>query len=71
MKDKKAKIKNLVGYVVSISLVSMVLWPLLDWLAQGSKFGYSVSSYIIQPIIFGITIGLIIWLYELYKTRKK
>ena len=50
---------------------AMILWPLFDLVIKGDKFEYNVVSYIVQPIIFGLVVGIIIWIMNARKNKKK
>ena len=69
MKNKNfGSLKYLVFQIIVLCLVGIILYPIFDLLLckfiTNSTFAYSIHSYIIQPIIFGIIIGIVIWILE-------
>lgn len=65
---KFGSMKHLVIQIVAICVVGIILYPLFDLVLCNfithSVFHYSIHSYIIQPIIFGIIMGTVIWIME-------
>ena len=68
---EKGSIKYLVLLIISVSLFSLVLYPLLDLLfckfITNSTFKYSVIDHIVEPIIFSIIFSLTVFILD----RKK
>ena len=68
---EKGSIKYLVLLIISVSLFSLVLYPLLDLLVckfiTNSTFEYSVIDHIVEPIIFSIIFSLTVFVLD----RKK
>ena len=50
---------------------AMILWPLFDLVIKGDKFEYNVFDYIVQPIIFGLIVGIVIWIMNARNKKKK
>lgn len=65
---ERGSIKHLVILIILISVFGMIIFPVLDFIIDkfitNSEFVYSFRSYIIQPTISGVTIGLLLWLID-------
>lgn len=65
---KFGSVKHLVFQIFAICLAGIILYPLFDLVLckyiTNSIFIYSIHSYVIQPIIFGIIMGTVIWILE-------
>ena len=74
-KIKKGSILSLIYYIVSSSIVTIIIWTLLDFLFSkfitGQVFKYSIYDHIISPIIFGIICGILYFLFDLKELKKK
>ncbi len=70
---EKGSIKYLIIMIILISLFGMILYPLFDLILckfiTNSKFIYSVYDHIIEPIYFGIILGIVFWITD--KKRSK
>ena len=75
MKIEKGSILSLVIHIVSTIIAGMVIFPLLDFLIDlvftHNRFIYSFQSYIIDPIVFGLLLGLVFWVLERKSVKKK
>ena len=71
---KKSKILYFLVYLIVFIVVAILLWPLFDLIVCNvfthSEFVWTVQEHIIQPIVFGVIITIIEFLYRLYKDKK-
>ena len=62
-KVEENRVVYILVYAVSTAIMGMIIWPLLDIFVckffTHSKFVYSVSGHIIEPVIFGLIVGFI------------
>ena len=69
---ERGTIKYLIVLVIVVSIAGMITYPVLDLIYNkfitNDKFVYSVFSYIVQPIIFGVVFGITFWVVD--KKRK-
>ena len=69
---ERGSIKHLVTQIVSLIIAAMIIYPLFDFiwckLINHTTFSYSVFDHIIEPIIFGVICGTVMWILE---KRKK
>ena len=59
-KEKTKGWKYYVGYALSLSAASMVLWPLIGLLTSsltGTPFVYDLKEHLLYPFAFGILLG--------------
>ena len=69
---ERGTIKYLIVLIIVVSIAGMITYPVLDLIYNkfitNDKFVYSVFSYIVQPIIFGVVFGITFWVVD--KKRK-
>ena len=74
MKIEKGTIKELIIQIIVYIAAAMIIWPLLDFiidiLIRKREFVYSINNHIIEPIIFGIIYGFIMWIIGKKKIEK-
>lgn len=74
MKIEKGTIKELIIQIIVYIVAAMIIWPLLDFiidiLIRKREFIYSINNHIIEPIIFGIIYGFIMWIIGKKKIEK-
>ncbi|MBQ6477034.1 MAG: hypothetical protein IJI43_01175, partial [Bacilli bacterium] len=72
-KIEKGSNKHLIIQCVTIIVVELILFPLFDLvyakLFTHSKFVYSVTNHIVEPLILGIVIS--ICLFVIYRKSNK
>ena len=65
---EKGSIKHLILLILLTSILGIILYPLFDWLVSliftHSEFIYSTTYHIFEPIMFGTTLGVILWIIE-------
>ena len=65
---EKGSIKNLFVQIVAFAVMGIILYPLFDLVVCNffthTEFVYSVSSHIVEPILFGVVMGLVFWLLD-------
>ncbi|MDO4741974.1 MAG: hypothetical protein Q4A79_01180 [Candidatus Saccharibacteria bacterium] len=73
---EKNSTKYLIIQILAFSIAGILLWPTFDWLIcvlfTHTEFIYSVTDFIIEPILFGCLMGLVLWILEnRTKTKSK
>ncbi len=67
-KSNKESNNYIFVYGLSIALAGIVLYPLFDVILckfiTGSIFVYSVHDHIIQPVLFGLIMGMCLYVSE-------
>ncbi|MBR5418929.1 hypothetical protein IK110_01640 [Candidatus Saccharibacteria bacterium] len=67
------KIQTLV-FFVAILVLSLVLWPLIDFLSclifTHSNFAYSVKDHILEPILFSALMTLIFFVVPNFRKAR-
>lgn len=52
-------------YGLATAIMGLIIWPLFDWILckfiTNSPFEYSVRNHIIQPVTYGIIMGIVFW----------
>lgn len=70
-----ASVTYLIIQTMAIIVAAMIIWPLLDmiWCAviERKEFVYTVRDFIVEPIIFGIIVGVVFWLFERRKIKRE
>lgn len=65
---EKGSIKFLIAEIIAVSLAGIILYPLFDFLLckfiTNSEFTYSIFNHIIEPIIFGVVFGMVVWIFD-------
>lgn len=73
-KIEKGSTKHLIVLICAIAIAGIILYPLFDMvfcaLITKSEFVYSVPDHVIEPIIFGMIIGIIFWIIEKHNETK-
>ena len=73
MKIEEGSVKHLVVLIATISIMGAILFPIFDLLLckliTHAEFVYTAQSYVIEPIYFGIILGIVLW--ALSKNQKK
>lgn len=70
--SKNKWIQLLITIIVTI-IIAALIFPLLDYiysLITHKSFVYSINNHIIEPIIWGIILGLISWGLDMRKNKK-
>lgn len=61
-KMENNKILYCLVYSIMTAIIGLIVWPLLDLIVckfiTNSSFIYSVHQHIIQPVVFGIIMGI-------------
>ena len=74
-KIETTSVKYLVIMILATSIAGMILWPLFDlfWCAviSHTEFVYSIVDHLVEPIIFGCIFGIVLWVLEKKKAKKK
>ena len=74
-KIESTSVEYLLIMIILIAAMGMILWPLLDlFIAKvitHSEFVYSLAEHVIEPIVFGVILGLVFWSLEKKKIKKK
>lgn len=64
-KIKNKSIRQLILLIVFLSLFGMILYPIFDLiyykLIAHSAFVYSIKDHIVEPILYGVILGLVSW----------
>lgn len=73
-KIEKGSVKYLIILILFISIFGMILYPLFDLILckfiTKTEFIYSIYSHIIQPITFGIILGIVFFISDKRKNKK-
>ena len=73
-KIESTSVQYLIIQIVGIAVAGMIIWPLFDmfWCAviSHTEFVYTVSEYVLEPIVFGCIAGTVFWVIERKRARK-
>ena len=61
---KKGSTQHLIIQIIIIIIAGLILFPLLDFIISlifRTEFAYSVDDHIIEPIFYGVVLGIIMW----------
>lgn len=73
---KKGSTQHLIIQIIIIIIAGLILFPLLDFIISlifRTEFAYSVDDHIIEPIFYGVVLGIVMWAIDkksLKKTKK-
>ena len=73
---KKGSTQHLIIQIIIIIIAGLILFPLLDFIISlifRTEFAYSVNDHIIEPIFYGVVLGIVMWAIDkksLKKTKK-
>ena len=71
---EKGSIKHLILLITAIAIFGILLYPLFDLIVckfiTNSNFIYSISSHIVEPIVFACILGPTLWVLD-KKTKNK
>ena len=71
---EKGSFKHWIVQVIIFVVTALIIFPLGDWLMglifTDTKFEFSVVAHILEPIIFGIAMGTIFWLFDRASAKK-
>ena len=72
---ERGSIKYLIALIFVISIFGMILYPIYDLiifkLITHVEFSYSISKYIVEPIIVGFFMGMVFWIADVKRLSKK
>lgn len=71
---EKGSIKSLALLTSTIALCGIIIFPLFDLIYDSflthTKFVYTINDHIVDPIIYGVVAGIILWIIERKKAKK-
>ena len=72
---ERKSIKYLLALIFTISIFGMILYPIFDLIIYKFithvEFSYSISKYIVEPIIVGFFMGMVFWIADVKRLSKK
>ncbi len=72
---ERKSIKYLLALIFIISIFGMILYPIFDLIIYKFithvEFSYSISKYIVEPIIVGFFMGMVFWIADVKRLSKK
>ena len=72
---ERGSIKYLLALIFTISIFGMILYPIFDLIIYKFithvEFSYSISKYIVEPIIVGFFMGMVFWIADVKRLSKK
>mgnify|MGYP003307124776 FL=1 len=67
--------KSRIGRAISTALSVMVVWaictPVFDLLFRGSIKEFDVFRYVLEPILIGLGVGVLDYIFKISEKRKK
>ena len=75
-KIQKGSTQHLVAQTIAIIVAGIIIFPVTDFIISKifqTEFAYNVDDHIIEPIFYGIVIGIVLWVIDkkAVKTSKK
>lgn len=71
----KEFLKSRIGRAISTALLVMVVWaictPVFDLLFRGGIKEFDVFRYVLEPILIGLGVGLLDYIFKISEKRKK
>lgn len=67
--------KSRIGRAISTALLVMVVWaictPVFDLLFRGGIKEFDVFRYVLEPILIGLGVGVLDYIFKISEKRKK
>ena len=73
MKIEKGSTKHLIIQTAAIIIAGIIIFPLADFIISlifNTQFTYSVEEHIFEPIMYGIVLGIVLWILDKKSIKK-
>ena len=70
---EKGSAQHLIIQIIIIIIAGLIIFPLLDFIISlifKTEFAYSIDDHIVEPIFYGIVLGIVMWALDKKSVNK-